>query len=431
MVKNLYNNKVAKNAVWLISSKVLQAILSIVVTIFSARFLGPSNYGLVSYAASVVSFAAPITLLGLSNIQVQEYVNHPEEEGKILGSSVIMSVFSAIACMVGVTCFSLIANANEFETTMVVALYSIMILFQGTELIMYWFQAKYLNKHYAIVSLIAYAAVTSYKLILLINGMSIMLFAVANALDYFLITMLLYILYRRRGGQRIVFDKTVAKRLFNKSKHYIIPNLMIPFFTQTDHIMIKHLIDETAVGYYTAATACAAYANFIFIAIIDAARPSVFEKRKESDEQFEKSVIRLFSVVVYLSFVFGLAMMLLSPFIIRLLYGPEYSPGTQSLMIVSWFPLFSFIGMVRNVWVLAMDRQKHLWIVNIAGALINIGLNIPLINLLGIEGAAIASLITQCFTNVIFTACFKPYRRSAVLLAKSLNPKYIFDFLKR
>jgi len=424
---NIFKNRVVKNAGWLIAAKVVQSILSIVVTIISARFLGPSSYGLVSYAASVVSFVTPITLLGLGNIQVQEYINHPEEEGKILGSSVAMSCVSAVFCIIGVISFSLIANVDSFETTIIVSLYSTVLFFQATELIMYWFQAKYLNKYYAIVGLIAYVSISSYKIFILVFGLSIKLFALSNAFDYFLITMILFIIYKKKGGNGLKIDRKTALRLFKRSRHYIIPNLMISIFTQTDHIMIKHMIDDVALGYYTAATTCAAYANFVFTAIIDSSRPSIFENYKISEENFEKSVIRLYSIVIYLAISFGIIMMIFSPIAIKILYGDDYKSSINSLMIVSWFPLFSFVGSVRNVWVLAKNRQKFLWVVNMLGAGSNIVLNFILIPFFGIEGAATASLFTQCLTNVIFTAIFRPYRRSAILMLKSLK---FYKYLK-
>ena len=41
------SSKIVKNASWIIACKIVQALLSIVVTMLSARFLGPSGYGLI------------------------------------------------------------------------------------------------------------------------------------------------------------------------------------------------------------------------------------------------------------------------------------------------------------------------------------------------------------------------------------------------
>ena len=48
--------KESQNAMWLIGGKVIQMILSLFVGVISARYLGPSNYGLISYGVALTSF---------------------------------------------------------------------------------------------------------------------------------------------------------------------------------------------------------------------------------------------------------------------------------------------------------------------------------------------------------------------------------------
>ena len=60
--------KIAQNAIWIIVCKIAQSIISLVVGMMSARYLGPSNYGVINYAASIVAFAVPIMYLGINNI---------------------------------------------------------------------------------------------------------------------------------------------------------------------------------------------------------------------------------------------------------------------------------------------------------------------------------------------------------------------------
>ena len=77
------HNKVIKNASWIIVGRIAQSIVGMLIAMITARFLGPSNYGLINYASSIVAFAVPIMQLGLSNILVQELVNNKEKEGEI------------------------------------------------------------------------------------------------------------------------------------------------------------------------------------------------------------------------------------------------------------------------------------------------------------------------------------------------------------
>ena len=84
-------NKVAKNAIWIIAGRVFQSLLALVINMLTARYLGPSNFGLITYASSLVAFVVPIMDLGFSNVLVKEIVNKPEDEGKILGTTIFLA----------------------------------------------------------------------------------------------------------------------------------------------------------------------------------------------------------------------------------------------------------------------------------------------------------------------------------------------------
>ena len=88
------------------------------------------------------------------------------------------------------------------------------------------------------------------------------------------------------------------------------------------------------------------------------------------------------------------------------------------------------MGAVRNVWILAEGKQRYLWIINLSGALTNVILNIIFIRLWGAEGAALASVITQMFTNFIIGLILKPIRHNNVLIIRSLHPKYLMDTIQ-
>ena len=96
---------------------------------FCARYLGPSNYGLINYASSIVSFAIPIMRLGFDAILVYELIESPDKEGEILGTSLIMNIISSVVCIGGVTTFVLFANSGETETIIVCVIYSISLFF--------------------------------------------------------------------------------------------------------------------------------------------------------------------------------------------------------------------------------------------------------------------------------------------------------------
>lgn len=429
MTFRLFNNKIIKNASWIVIGKIAQSILALIVGMLSARYLGPSNYGIINYAASLVAFVVPIMNLGFSNILVQEIVLDKSKDGEVLGSSILLSLISSIACIFGIFVTSSILNAGERETILVCILYSILLIFQAADLIEYWFQANYLSKYSSIVSLCTYGIVSAYKIFLLITQKNIYWFAVSNALDYMLISVALLVLYAKLGGGKLSFSTATAKRMFSKSKHYIVSSLMMTIFAQTDKIMLKLMINEEATGYYSAAVTCAGMTGFVFSAIIDSFRPTIFESKKISEEKFQLNMSRLYCIIFYFSLIQCVGITIFSGIIIKVLYGEQYMQAINPLRVVVWYTTYSYFGSVRNIWILAENKQKYLWIINLSGALTNIILNLILIPLIGIVGASIASLVTQFFTNVVVNYLIPPIRQNNTLMFRGLNPKVIMQLL--
>ena len=419
------NNKVIKNASWIIGIQIIKSIFNLAISMFTARLLGPSGFGLINYAASIVAFVVPIMNLGINSILVKEIISYPNKEGETLGTAVVMSVVSAFFCILGIFSFTSLINRNEKETIIVCTLYSLLLIFQALEMIIYWFQAKLKSKYTSLVALISYILVSIYKIFLLSTQKSVRWFAISNALDYMLIAFAALIIYRRMGGQRFSFSLKTAKRLLGASKYYIISNLMIVVFSQTDRIMLKLMIDDAETGYYSVAATCAAMTGFVFSALIDSFRPMVFEYKKTDEIRYEKSIIMLYSIVIYLSVIQSVLFTLFAPLIISVLYGSAYMASVSVLQIIVWYCTFSYLGGARDIWILAENKQKHLLIINALGAFMNIMLNGILIPLLGADGAAIASVATQMFINYIFVLIYKPTRRNGFLQIYALNPKIL------
>lgn len=423
-------NRVFKNAFWIISIQILKSLLGMVISMLTARFLGPSNFGLINYAASIVSFVAPIMYLGLNSVLVQEIINSPKKEGETLGTAILMSLTSALFCILGIIAFVSVANHGERETIVVCVLYSILLIFQSIELSTYWFQAKLQSKYSSLVVLFAYVLVSAYKIYLLATKKGIYWFAVSNALDYMLIAILLLIVYRKLGGQKLSFSPSAAKRMFSKSRYYIVANMMVAIFAQTDRIMLKLMVDDAATGYYSAAVTCAGMTSFVFSAIIDSFRPMIFDDKKNGSMQYEKDMCRLYSIIIYLSLFQSVVITVFSKLIINILYGAAYAPAINALRLVVWYTTFSYLGSVRNIWMLAEEKQKYLWIINLSGAVANVVLNYMLIPIIGIMGAALASLVTQIFANVIIGFILVPIRQNNKLMLRSLNPVYLKDIIR-
>lgn len=81
---------------WLITEKVIQMIISVIIGAFSARYLGPTNFGLINYSLSIINIFVIVCGLGLDSIVIKEFLlnKYPKEE--IIGTIVILRVVTSI-----------------------------------------------------------------------------------------------------------------------------------------------------------------------------------------------------------------------------------------------------------------------------------------------------------------------------------------------
>ena len=426
-IKKLIQNRVVKNAGWLIGGKVFQMLINLVVGLLTARYLGPGNYGLINYAAAYTAFFSSICSLGINSVIVMEFIDNPGKEGEILGTSFVLRLISSGLSVCAIICISFFLDRDESETIVVVALSSIGLVFHVFELFNYWFQSRLQSKKTAIAALIAYTITAIYKLILLIQGRSVSYFALATSVDYVCVALILYWFYRKENGSKFSFSWKYGKVLLSKSCHYILAGLMVSIYAQTDKIMLKQMIDETAIGYYATATSLCNIWCFILSAIIDSVIPSIMQAHKTSKDKYEKINRILYSIVFYVCAFVALIFTVLGEWVVRVLYGAAYLPAAAPLKILTWYTAFSYLGVARNAWVVCENKQKYLKSIYVSAALANVVLNFLLIPIWGTTGAAVASLTAQIVTVMVAPFFIKEMRENAKMMLDAILLRGLFE----
>lgn len=422
--------KIISNAKWLMMCRIAQAILQLLIGMMSARYLGPSNYGLINYAASVVAFVLPIMQLGLQSTLIQELIETPDKEGEIMGTALSMDAVSSLACMLIVYIFVSIMNCGETETIIVCMLYSLTLLFRALELMQCWFHSKLQAKYSSVAALCAYAFVSIYRIYLLVTNKNIYWFSVVGSVEYGIVGIALLSIYHKLGAQKLSFSIQTAKQMFFRSKYYILAAMMVTVFQNTDHIMLKMMSGDIENGFYSAAITSAGVCQFVYLSITDSIRPVILAGKKEGSADYEKNISRLYCITTYMALVQGVGFTIFAKVIVQILYGKEYLAAIPVLRILVWYIAFVFMGSVRNIWILAEGKQHIVWRLNLMGALMNIAINCLLIPKFGACGAAVASLSTQIFTNFILGFLIKELRENNRLLLKGLDPRLLLELLQ-
>ena len=412
---NVFFGKEIKNASWLVGGKILQMIISFFVSILTARYLGPNNYGLINYAGAYIAFFTSICTLGINSVIIKEFFDFPESQGETIGTSIFMRFLSSILSAITIIATVMVVDADEPTTIIVVVLSSIALLFQVFDTFNYWFQSLYQSKVTAIATLIAYIVTTIYRIILLWRGANVKWFAFASSVDYIVLAVVLSSAYKHKNGPRLSVSLARGKYIISKSYHYILSGMMVAIYAQTDKIMLKQMLDESSVGFYSLASSLNHMWVFVLAAVIDSMYPTILKLYNKDSEAFKRKNKQLYAVVIYLSAFVALCFVLFGKYIILILYGEEYLPAASPLKIITWYTVFSYLGVARNAWMVCTNNQKYLKYICLSAAIINVFLNLILIPFMGAAGAALASLITEICTSIV-VPCFIPKMRENVKL---------------
>lgn len=313
-----------------------------------------------------------------------------------------------------------IVDHDEPTIIAVTVLSSIALVFQIADTLNYWFQSRYQSKVSSIATLISYIITSSYRIFLLVAHKDIRWFALASSIDYICVAIVLFMAYVKNGEFGLSISRKKINDLLSKSYNYILASMMVAIYGQTDKLMLKQMLDEASVGYYSLASTINNMWVFILTAIIDSIYPTIIMYSKNDKDAFEKKNRQLYAIVIYVSICVAAGFMIFGKLIIKLLYGDAYLPALMPLKIVCWYTIFSYLGTARNAWIVSTNNQKYLKYICGGAAVANVLLNWIFIPIWGASGAALASLLTQIATIVVIPCFIKDMRPNVKLMLEAV-----------
>lgn len=418
-IRSLSNNKFLRNTGWIVFAQVYQMALQLIIGVISARYLGAFNYGTLNYAASFISFFTIACALGLDGIVVKEMVSNRKQEGVILGTSIVFRFAAGIISMFSVCLIVYIVNPDDKALLFVTFLQSLALVFNSFHIIDMWYQSMMRSKVSSIVKCIAYTGMSVYKIVLLVTGKGVVWFAFATSFDSLLIAGLFLGCYIKQGNHSLRIKISEGNRMLHLSYHLIISSIMASVYNQMDKIMIGKMLGQTEVGYYAAATTIAQMWMFIPQAFTNSARPLIMDLKNWNEDLYHKRVFQLTCFLFWLGIAFATCISLGSYFIVNILYGKQYASARGPLMISVWGMVFSCLSYPRSVWMICENKQRYAKKYLLWGVVINLVLNTILIPLIGINGAAIATLVTEFVICIIAPLAYKETRNFAKDMLKS------------
>jgi O-antigen/teichoic acid export membrane protein len=408
--------------------------LGVLVSIYLAKYLGPSEYGELSFAISFIYFFMVVAMLGMEPIIVREITKKPNLINEIISTSIILRVFSgALMFVLSALIAFFLYEGSKFLFIFII---SFQLFFQAADIFGSFFLAKVQSKYVVISKNVGFIVSSMIKLGLIAFNASLLVFAYAILIEFFIAFILLFYFYNKSSlkVKFKYFDKSLARQILFSSSPLILSSVFYVIYTKLDIIMIEFLSSPQEVGYYAVANKLSEVWFFLPTIIVSSFYSEIIELRNNNYDKFKKKIVELMTVLSFLSVVLIIFFLLVSESLITYLYGLEYVFSIDIFNIHIWSCLIVFSAVVSGVWYVANDLQKYTFYRTGVGAIVNIALNFILIPIYGGIGAAYATLGAKIMASYLMNLMNKKTREVFLLQTESyvnvLKIAPVFVYLK-
>jgi O-antigen/teichoic acid export membrane protein len=412
-----------KNTGWMFFGRLFTLGISFLVGIYIARYLGPSNYGLLNYVMSFVGLFAFLTSFGIDSIVGREIIKDHNKKDEIIGTGFYLKIIGSILAILSIFIVSFFTT-KDFFTLGLIWIFSLNFIPSAFNIIEIYFQSQVLSRKVVTAQVISNIISVTLKIICITFGKGIFWLSVIYIAETTIYAVILLFSFRKFGNhiKSWKFNTEIAKSLLKDSWPLMLASIAIGIYMKIDQVMIKNMLGNEQSGVYAVAVKLAEAWYFIPMLICTSISPSIINALKISKELFEKRLKKLYFAMFWLSFsIAGVTTIAAYP-VIKILFGTPYLGAVHTLQIYVWAGIGVSLGVAMNQYILALNLTKISFYTTILGAIINVILNLILIPKIGIIGAAIATLISYT-TSTLGVFIFKNTRTHGVLFLKAIINK--------
>lgn len=410
-----------ENFLWLVGDKCLRLVAGVCVSLIVARYLGPGRFGLLAYATSLVSLLLPLAELGVDLVVRRRLIIAPDEAGRLLALVWRARLVAGLLWVALLLCWLLLFSSRSEEGSLILIL-AVTLLYPAGMTADLWMQANLLARRATLVSWMALAVGAAVRLQLVWLGASLPAFAWAAVGEGAFHCLLIWIAARRAGLPTRAPSATIPplRDLLIESWPMLLSGLTVTLYMRIDMVMLRHLAGENAIGVYAAAVRLSELWYFVPGALATSMLPGLLRRQAENEASYRQALARYYNLSAMLAYAAAGSTCLLAGPLVRLAYGAEFLDAIAVLRWHAWAVVFVFMGVARSQYLINAGRTGFHLVSTLAGAVLNVMLNLWLIPSYGPLGAAWATLGAYALAAWGASWLHPQVRANAVLQTRAL-----------
>lgn len=406
--------KVAKGGALIFIGMTLSIAVFLFYKVMAARYLGPGNYGMLTLGITVMNIAALIGLAGMHHSigkLVSHYLarkQHDRVKG-VIATGFIITIGLSVALSIILYFLSDYISLKIFSMHglgMVIRIFAFGVPFSVLAQLLKHYFFTFKKPEFAILSESVFEKLLNLAFLVVLISISASLTSISffYVLSLVISTLvgflLLYPLAKRILSSKIKL-RLDFRGVLSFSTPLMLTGILSVALAWMDTLFIGVFKTNADVGIYNAAYTIASALIILLYSFGDIFYPITSELYSKKAEQQIKKIFETSSRWLFLmAFPLFVVIFAFPSSIIKLLFGESYTRAASSLsiLVIGYFFITAF-GLPE--WGLRTFRKtKFLWIVTLIGFLLNILLNVTLIPVYGIAGAAVAATISIIFITL-------------------------------
>ena len=199
------------------------------------------------------------------------------------------------------------------------------------------------------------------------------------------------------------------KKSFMLSSPEILTKIIGLIYSSFDKVMINNISGATAVGHYSFGSKFGDFIKIVINSLGNSFGP-YFQAHDINSCKSNEQIIKKYNVITYLIFAIAFGIILFSEEIVITLTTKDYYESMYIIPIYIFYHLFGVIGILATNQLLKAEQLKYEIPSAALSLSINLVLNLILIPIYGIIGAAIATMIAAFVNNIVLAYyAFKVY----------------------
>lgn len=383
------------NMSWMFGGRMFLLLVSFFIGAWVARYLGPENYGILSYSIAFVGLFGFVASFGIDRILNRELIQTPEKRDELLGTAFRLKLIGGTIAFCLAFVSVLIFQTNHLIQLLVV-LFSFTFILQSINVISNYFNAEVKSKNNIRAMVVATIISSILKIIVILLGEGVIWLIIIYVLDS-LWQGIGFIRAYKHYGLKIrswKFDNTLAKVILKNSWPLMLAEVAGFVYLKIDQVMIGSMLGNYKVGIYAAAVKLVEVWYFVPGIICTALFPAIINAKKTNINLYKNRLKNFYILMAIVPIIMAIPISLLAKPIIQIIFGNGYLESVLILKIYIWSSIGLFLSMAVVQYLMSENLVKIIFWLNFLAMIVNIILNLILIPTFGIIGSAWATLIS-------------------------------------